>query len=170
MELFGDWVKDEWMEEIFGKIQEYPQHTFIFLTKCPENLHRWSPFPANAYIGVSVTNQEQYDDAVKYLKVVDATVKFLSFEPLLEYIKMEVKIASELKNAGISWVIAGLQTPYSLKTAPKLSEVYGIIEAADRASIPVFLKNNLKPLLGENLRQEMPRERRGPWRNSGWCI
>lgn len=89
MELFGDWVQPKWMFEILGLVKSEPWHTFIFLTKCPSNLSHWSPFPQNVYVGVSVTNQEQYDDAVKYLEVVDATVKFLSFEPLLSEIKLD---------------------------------------------------------------------------------
>ena len=69
-------------------IKSCPQHTFIFLTKQPQNLPAWSPFPDNAWVGVSATNQEQFDKAVKYLKEVEATVKFISFEPLLERISV----------------------------------------------------------------------------------
>lgn len=90
MELFGDWVKPEWMEKIFWRIKYvYPRHTFIFLTKCPENLSFWSPYPSNVWLGVSATNQEQYDKAIHYLKDIQASVKFLSFEPLLEHIAID---------------------------------------------------------------------------------
>ena len=86
MELFGDWIKPEWMEQIMALPHNFPQHTFLFLTKQPQNLIAWSPFPPNVYLGVSVTNQEMFDKAVHYLKMVDAKVKFLSFEPLLDHI------------------------------------------------------------------------------------
>ncbi len=87
MELFGDWNK--WMGGILLVCKNFPQHTFIFLTKQPQNLAKWSPFPENIHIGVSITNQTQYDEALFYLKDIDAKVKFLSFEPLLEHIDID---------------------------------------------------------------------------------
>ena len=64
----------------------------------------------------------------------------------------------------IDWVIIGAQTPYSQKTAPKMVWVQEILVAAHNANIPVFMKNNLQPVLdnthepgwaGWKLRQEM---------------
>ena len=87
---------------------------------------------------------------------------------------------NKLEEAGISWVILGSQTkPYK---PPKIEWVQEIVESCDKAGIPVFLKDNLKPLLATNglqdncfwedcrdeggfeplhmkLRQEMPREK-----------
>ena len=90
MELFGDWIREEWMVNILSFCKAYPQHTFIFLTKQPQNLIKFSPFPSNVWLGVSATNQQQFDEAVKYLKEVEATVKFISFEPLLERINIDL--------------------------------------------------------------------------------
>jgi len=137
MELF---LFEDWLEAILNTCQNFPQHTFIFLTKKPQNLAKWSPFPSNTYIGVSVTNQEQYDRAIEYLKNVEAPVKFLSFEPLLSEIKLDLR---DLKRAGISWVIIGAQAPRSIKTFPNWEWVREIIDACDIIKIPVFLKNNL---------------------------
>lgn len=89
MELFGDWIHEGWLTDIFRFVKENPQHTFIFLTKQPQKFIKYSPYPSNVYIGVSVTNQAQYDNALRYLKGVQATVKFLSIEPLLEEIKID---------------------------------------------------------------------------------
>lgn len=74
---------------------------------------------------------------------------------------------NKLEEAGISWVIIGSQTkPYR---PPEIADVQGIIEACDKAGIPVFLKDNLKPLYIAHtkaqgqictdyiLRQEMPK-------------
>jgi len=83
-------------------------------------------------------------------------------------------MTNKLEEAGISWVILGSQTkPYK---PPKIEHVQEIVEACNKAGIPVFLKDNLKPLLrnsegwtpalyvsarepdgsNEYLRQEMP--------------
>ena len=86
-ELFGDWIPEEWQVQIFNAIKMNPQHTFQLLTKQPQNLAKWE-FPSNCWVGVTATNQAMFDEAVKYLKEVEATVKFISFEPLLERIKV----------------------------------------------------------------------------------
>ena len=51
---------------------------------------------------------------------------------------------NKLEEAGINWVIIGSAThPYR---PPKIEWVEEIVRAADKAGVPVFLKNNLKPL------------------------
>ena len=54
VELFGEWVKPEWLKYIFEMCKVFPQHTFIFLTKRPQELARCSPFPDNCCIGASI--------------------------------------------------------------------------------------------------------------------
>jgi hypothetical protein len=56
-------------------------------------------------------------------------------------------IIDHLQNAGINWLIIGQQTPHNQLTEPNASWIAEIIEAADKVKIPVFLKNNLKPIL-----------------------
>ncbi len=52
---------------------------------------------------------------------------------------------NKLEEAGISWVIIGSQTkPYRPSTIEAVQE---IVEAADKAGIKVFLKDNLRDLL-----------------------
>lgn len=156
IELFGDWVKGVWLIDIFDFVKLYPKRTFIFLTKRPENLIKWSPFPDNCWVGASATNEQMYWDATRYLHGIRASVKFLSFEPLLDRVmcagspyKIEgmplvsLNEPQHLRSCGISWVIIGAQSPYSKKTAPKWEWVKEIIDACDKAGVPVFLKNNL---------------------------
>ena len=85
----GDYWPDEWTEQEIQVMRDNPQHRFYTLTKQPQNLMKWSPFPLNCFVGVSATNQQQFDKAVKYLKEVEATVKFISFEPLLGHITLD---------------------------------------------------------------------------------
>ncbi len=159
MELFGEWVKPEWLEIIFTWCKIYKEDTFIFLTKQPQNLPR--EFPNNCWIGVSCTNHRQFHDASYYLQRIKAKVRFYSFEPLLEHINLESPNPYFMGD----WVIIGAQTPYSKKTAPRKEWVDEIIDAADKAKIPVFLKDNLRPVLinvyGKwmPMRQEFPNEK-----------
>jgi len=143
MELFGDWIQKEWLEDIFRWVNAYPQRTFIFLTKQPQNLPR--KFPDNCWVGVSVTTEVQLRPAIWKLSEVQCNKRFLSCEPLLGPVFNQVLPAEW--DTDIDWVIIGQQTPISKKTTPKIEWIKEIVEAADKAGIPVFLKDNLKPLL-----------------------
>jgi protein gp37 len=146
-------------------VKQYPQHTFIFLTKQPQNLIKYSPFPDNCWVGVSTPDWLKFSDALGYLAGIKSKVKFLSFEPLQERIEFDM-LQKMLFPRVVSWVIIGQQTPIKSSTMPKLEWVKEIAESSNRANIPVFIKNNLNsceisdyPELLDargNLRQEFP--------------
>lgn len=146
MELFGNWINEDWLGDIFDVVVSYPKLTFIFLTKKPENLIKWSPFPANCWVGVSATNNEPTGYGYGLIKV-KASVKFISFEPLLAPIMSPGNYPESWLNAGINWLIIGQQTPVKVSTMPKIEWIKDIVDSAVLAGVPVFLKDNLKPLL-----------------------
>jgi protein gp37 len=148
MELFGDWVLPQTLSDILHLISHLRQHTFIFLTKQPQNLIKWSPFPENCWVGVTATTWLQFSNALGYLATIKAKVRFLSFEPLLEQIQFDM-LQKMLFPSVINWLIIGQQTPISAKTQPKIEWIQEIVKTADKANISVFLKNNLKSLLPE---------------------
>lgn len=137
-ELFHESLPYNWMEYNLLTIKKYPQHTFIFLTKQPQNLPQFSPFPDNAWLGVTATDTYMAVKGLQYLDKIQAKVKFISFEPLLSQTCMT---ASSL--ASIGWVIIGQQTPVSAKTQPKIEWIKEIVDTADKAGVKVFLKDNL---------------------------
>jgi len=142
-DLFGIGIPEDWTRQILSEIECCDDCRFYLLTKQPQNLIKWSPFPPNCYIGVTATNSSMFADACNYLSDIEAGVKYISFEPLLGHIHIQNCTQEDL--GGISWIIIGAQTkPTRL---PELSAVQEIVEAADRAGIPVFLKDNLKPLI-----------------------
>lgn len=147
IELFGDWIKWWWLKTTLDFCLLYPQHTFIFLTKQPQNLIKWSPFPDNCWIGVSCTSMEMLNKAINFLPFISSEVKFVSFEPLLLWECPNSELDFVFQDSSINWVIIGQQTPYSPKTAPKIEWVTEIVEACDKAKIPVFLKGNLTKVL-----------------------
>lgn len=154
IELFGDWIAPWWHEDIFDKVRYFKQHTFIFLTKKPQNLIKWSPFPDNCWIGVSATNTAMALEAWEGLADIEATMRFISFEPLQERILMKDFTV-------LDWAIIGRQTPPNDSTCPKVEWIKEIVDAADKYSIPVFLKDNLHSLLAgvdftAKLRQQFP--------------
>ena len=145
-DLFGIGVPEEWTRKVLELVGRYSWHRFYLLTKQPQNLIKFSPFPDNCWVGVSVTVMAQLEKAMDYLYMVDAGIKFISFEPLLTQISCW-NFSSQLYKTGLSWVIIGSQTK-SYKP-PKIEWVKEIVEACDKARIPVFLKDNLFPLISK---------------------
>lgn len=140
---------------IMRTILQCPQHTFVFLTKNPDKLIKWH-FPENCWVGVTATDSGQTWYAMHFLKDIDAPIRFISFEPLLNQIANDSAwpLLNALKECNINWLIIGQQTPISAKTQPKIEWIQEIVEVADKVGIPVFLKNNLKPLFGKMTSKE----------------
>ncbi len=173
-DLFGVGVPEGWTRMVLDviKLPSHTQDRFYLLTKQPQELHKYSPFPDNCYVGVSATDYNSfYRGAIHYLPKIKAKVKYISFEPLLEGMGKHIGgwLTACLIDADINWVIIGAQTKPTVM--PKIEWVREIVEACDKASIPVFLKDSLKPLLEPHgteshffnytmntLRQEMPIE------------
>jgi protein gp37 len=128
-------------EWVIGMTRECPQHTFIFLTKRPLAWLKWNPFPDNCWVGATCWDMKSEVEAIVYLSQVQAKVKWISYEPLYKHV---VPVSSSYKEAGIKWVVIGAQTQPD--KFPEISWVEKIVEACDKAHIPVFLKNNLYPL------------------------
>jgi protein gp37 len=148
-DLFGVGIPKQWTHSVMNFIEACPQHRFYLVTKQPQNLIKFSPVPENCWVGVTATNHEMVAKAVHYLFDIEAKVKFISLEPLLGQLDIwgagfcGVGLPCEWER--INWLIIGAQTnPYK---PPEISWVREIVEAADKAGIPVFLKDNLRPLL-----------------------
>ena len=152
-ELFWDGLERFWQDSIFRTTRACPQHRFFFLTKQPQNLIQFSPFPLNCWVGITATNIKQYVRGLVGLKAIQAKVKYVSFEPLLDYIP----IGSPYDLDDLNWVIIGGCSGRQ-KFYPPRAWVDEIISAADNAKIPIFEKNNLYPAgFRHLLRQEMPK-------------
>jgi len=151
-DYWGSWIPDEWREAIRQKTQEYPQHTFQVLTKQPQNLVQFSPYPDNWWIGVTATNNKQYQSGLIGLAPIQAKIKFISFEPLLEHID----INSPYTFSEVDWVIIGRLTGFGRKYDPKLEWVEAIVKSCGEAGIPIFLKNNLREIWQDKLIQQFP--------------
>ena len=165
MELFGTWVKEEWMADIFSYIRHYPRRTFIFLTKNPILLPKYAPYPPNVWLLTSVTNQDDVENRVPFLLDVEAKVHGVSVEPMMGEINLSmfdddygngwfplegdlgVEGRGHCKIPQLNWVIVGQQTPPKKSTSPQPQWIDNIAMQCDKASVPVFLKDNLRPLL-----------------------
>lgn len=133
-EPLGNWIEKYWFNKILRVIYDNPQHTFQILTKCPQNIHHFfscqKRLPDNLWLGVSIEGDE-YRHRADWLTIKGGK-KFISFEPLLEEIKILTKV---------DWIIIGGQTNPDF--IPPKEWIDNIIKMARTHEIPVFLKDNL---------------------------
>lgn len=139
-DLFGDWVPRVWIMQVFNIMLENPQWNFILLTKNPNRYLDFEiEFPPNCWIGATADTQKRADIAlgVFYKMVTVKNIKFLSCEPLSEYIW--------LYKLCFDWLIIGGQSKSSGMPAmqPKWEWVYSLLERAHEFEIPVYFKPNL---------------------------
>jgi protein gp37 len=100
-DLFHPEVPDWFVSQVFQTMQAADWHTFQLLTKRPERLAAMAndlPFPDNLWVGVSVENQ-RWTSRINELRRVNAHIRFLSCEPLLGPLDLDLR--------EIHWVIVG---------------------------------------------------------------
>ncbi|MBN2400816.1 MAG: DUF5131 family protein [Spirochaetes bacterium] len=135
----------EWMKRVLKKIKEYPQHTFLFLTK-NYNVYRDYSFPRNCWLGITATDIKEYCDWTVSFK----NIRFVSIEPMLNF------FPNCFKKKYTDWIIIGAETGNKKnKIIPKREWIQELVRVRD-FGISVFMKDSLKPIWGENLIQEFP--------------
>jgi len=100
-DLFHEDVSIEFLKQVFDVMRETPHHIYQILTKRDKRLVELAPqleWSDNIWMGVSVENQN-YVHRVDSLRQVNAKVRFLSCEPLLGSLQLDL--------TGIHWVIVG---------------------------------------------------------------
>lgn len=135
-DLFGEWVPDEWIQEVFKACEAAPQHTYMFLTKNGSRYEQLGLLPDNDKFWYGTTrtgiNPKLECGAADHGK------KFLSLEPLLAPIDTGTLDAIEFWD----WVIIGQQTGTGAKP-PKPEWVQKIIDRCRDVGVPVFVKSPL---------------------------
>jgi protein gp37 len=92
-------------------IEQTPWLRWQLLTKRPENIAAMAPWgdawPDHVWIGTSVENQRYAEERIPALLKINAPIRFLSCEPLVEQIDLRPYLADVTTAPGIHWVIAG---------------------------------------------------------------
>lgn len=132
-----------WRDELWHLINITTHLDWLILTKRPENIKRLWPWGwfnemfsfQNIWLGVTVENQAQVK-RLDYISNIPAMVKFISVEPQLE------KIDLELRNWAIDrkyWIIAGGESGRSCRPFdPEWARL--IKQDCEIAGIPFFMK------------------------------
>lgn len=156
-DLFGDWVADEWIREVFAACRAAPQHRYLFLTKNPTRYCKianagWLPGDKNFWYGSTITRKGDsfFAGSVHWNA-------FVSIEPLLE--PLDVGIGSF---GGAKWVIVGAETGNRKdRVTPEHEWIESIVGAAQLTQTPAFMKESLRDLMGADFQQEFPWEVEG---------
>lgn len=92
-DMFLEGVPREWWKAINGVWMDTPQHVHMVLTKRPEQMRQYfsedSP-PPNVWAGISCEDQATADERIPILLQTPAAVRFISAEPLLGPVLLDV--------------------------------------------------------------------------------
>ncbi len=134
-DLFHEEIPDGFLDEIFAVIEQTPHHTYQILTKRAERLPQYfntRACPQNVWLGVSVEDKKHGVPRIDYLRQVNAHIRFLSVEPLLEDIGV-------IDLTDIHWVIVGGESGH--KARPMKQEwVVNVQRQAEHFGSAFFFK------------------------------
>ena len=134
-DLFHEGVSDDFIDSVFLVIKKTPRHIYQILTKRSERMADYfstREVPDNAWIGVSVEDKKHGVPRISELRRIDAKIRFLSVEPLLEDLGV-------LDLNDIHWVIVGGES--GPNSRPMKEEwVLNIKEQCQCATVAFFFK------------------------------
>lgn len=165
-DLFHENISFEFIDQVFEvMLYKAPWHTYQVLTKRPERMLEfaiWKQvkfkrefpkkkftndipyiFPANIWVGTSVENQD-VDDRIYYLLHVPAKVRFLSCEPLLGFLNLDIPFTDTIGNKkrwyeGIHQVIVGGESGHMAR-AMHPDWARSLRDQCKAAGVPFFFK------------------------------
>ena len=147
-DLFGRWVPDNWIEEVFKACEKAPQHNYLFLTK---SLLRYIELINNSILGKAGNNMWfgysfTRNDDIRWWN--ENHNIFVSIEPILEPVDIPI----------CNWIIIGAETGRRKdKAIPRREWIEHIVNGCKNWGIPVFMKSSLADIWGEPLIQEFPK-------------
>ena len=153
-DLFGEWVPDYMLEEIFGVLRN-PYINYLFLTKNPQRYREileagWLPSGDNYWYGTTITSNRDAEERLGAMTALEAEgcKTLISVEPLQE------RLAPELvKDICFSdWVILGAETG-NRKEKPRVETrwVTDFLDVDPDVRAPVFMQKSLRDAAPEFL-------------------
>ena len=134
-DLFHEDMHDDFLNQIFDIIRKTPRHIYQILTKRENRMAAYfndKLIPQNVWLGVTVEDKKSGLPRIDALRELNASIKFLSIEPLLEDL-------GSLNLSGIDWVIVGGES--GPKARPMDEKwVRKIKEQCDIFDVPFFFK------------------------------
>ena len=134
-DLFHNKVPFEYVDKVLDVISRTPHHSYQILTKRAKRMHDYfarRSVPLNAWLGVSVEDRKYGVPRIDHLRNIDANIRFLSVEPLLEDL-------GEINLEKVHWLIVGGES--GAKARPmELQWVDNIQLQCEKAGVAFFFK------------------------------
>ena len=133
-DLFHEKMPDKFLDQIFEVIKKTPQHTYQILTKRAESMASYfkqKKVPQNVWLGVTIENKRART-RIDSLKDINAKIRFLSIEPLLEDL-------GKINLDNIDWAIVGGESGPKARSM-KEKWVLNIKEQCERQGTAFFFK------------------------------
>jgi len=134
-DLFHEDMPDEFLNRIFRIIRETPQHIYQILTKRENRMAQYFEnvsIPKNVWLGVTVEDRKSGVPRIDILRNLNASIKFLSVEPLLEDLGF-------LNLNKVDWIIVGGESGQRARPM-KEDWVENIKNQCDTFNVPFFFK------------------------------
>lgn len=126
-----------WRDDLARIVLDTPHLDWQFLTKRPQNLAKFysDEIIRRLWAGTTVENQQEADRRIPILLEIPAPIHWLSVEPLLEPITLNL--------SAIDWVIVGGESGRNWRSRfMDLSWMRSIVEQCMAAGLPVFIKQD----------------------------
>jgi len=120
-DMFHEDISDAYRERIVDAMKDAPQHRYQVLTKRPEIAARFfatRAAPACMWLGVTIELQKTAD-RLDVLRSIEAPVRFVSAEPLLGPLALDL--------TGIHWLISGGESGLHFMKDPRALELRGLV-------------------------------------------
>ena len=150
-DVFGEWVPDSWIEEIFEVCKAAPQHRYLFLTKNPARYAALAangklPMQENMWYGSTVTTP---DDTFWWSTYHNT---FVSIEPIMASFEQPGEPVKK-----VDWVIVGAENGKRKgKVIPEREWIEALVSDCRATGVPIFMKGSLRQLMGDQFVQEYP--------------
>lgn len=134
-DIFHEKMPLDYLDKIFTVIEQTPQHTYQILTKRAERMYDYLSkriIPKNIWLGVTVENKKEGLPRIDKLRQLNASVLFLSVEPLLEDLGI-------INLINIDWVIVGGESGNRARPMDK-DWVINIKQQCENNDIAFFFK------------------------------
>lgn len=142
-----------WRADLWELILATTELDWMLLTKRPENIRRMVPrewldnWPVHVWVGASCENQDAADRRIPHLLRVPAPVRFLSCEPLLGPIKIQLEYLAPFVDNDpglrltprIDWVIAGGESGPNARPC-QIEWIADIVAQCKAAGVRCFVK------------------------------
>jgi protein gp37 len=130
-DFFHEQISDAYRERMLEAMEAAPQHRYQVLTKRPEiaaRFFRARKAPACMWLGVTIESQS-YAHRLEELRGIEAPVRFVSAEPLLGPLELEL--------AGIDWLISGGESGLHLLRDERALALRALVRRATREEEPL---------------------------------